>query len=78
MDRCVMIIRDAENNQPTLLKLFVMEAFHNILCARAGRLDYLDTSVVPEQGELRDAAVERFLEHRLTLFNRYEILFSFC
>lgn len=68
---CVSFIKDVEKKHPPLLKIFAMEAFYNIMSVRPGRLEYLNTNLVPEQGELRQAAVEKFIADRVTIFNRY-------
>lgn len=70
MERCVAIIRDPQKEHDSLLKIFATSAFYNILSVRPGRLDYLDTNLVSEQGELRNAAVEAFLADRLSIFNK--------
>lgn len=67
MDRCVAVIRD--RNADPLCLTFAASAFYNILSVRPGRLEYLNTDLVPEQGELRAAAVEAFVTRRLSIFN---------
>lgn len=64
------VIRDNEKRYPVLLKIFAMRAFHNILSVRPGRLDYLNTDCILEQGEARDAAVEAYHKDLLTIFNK--------
>ena len=71
MHLCVDVIKDVDNKLPPHLKIFALEAFHNIISLRPGRLEFLDTSSVPEQGELRNAAVEKFLGKRFGIFNRF-------
>jgi hypothetical protein len=68
LECCVEVIRDEERMRPELLKLFALEAMHNILSVRPGRVEYLNAQAVPEQGELRQAAVEKFYESRFTIF----------
>ena len=64
------VVADEDRSRPPLLKVFALEALNTILSARAGRLEYLDASAVPEQGELRQAAVEKFYEARFIIFVR--------
>jgi len=71
MEYCVGVVKDEHHIYPPLLKVFALEALHNILYVRAGRLEYIDTSQVPEQGELRQAAVEKFLEKKFSIFIMY-------
>lgn len=68
MEKCVEAIKDESRNRSPLLKLFALEAMHNILSVRPGRAEYLNTSLVPEQGELRQAALEVFFEKRFAIF----------
>ena len=70
MELCAEVIRDEKRLKPQLLKIFALEAMHNILSIRPGRAEYLNTSQVPEMGELRQAAVERFYESRFIIFIR--------
>ena len=66
----MVIIRDNEKCFDVTLKIFATSAFYNLLSVRPGRLEYLNTNLVPEQGELRNAAVEAFLADRLSIFNK--------
>lgn len=59
------ILRDREKRYSSTLKIFAASAFYNILSVRPGRLEYLNTNLVPEQGELRNAAIEAFLKDRI-------------
>ena len=68
LNKCVEVVKDVERNRPPLLKIFALEALHNILAVRAGRVEYLNTNVVTEQGELRAAAIEKFYESKLVIF----------
>jgi hypothetical protein len=70
MLHCSEIIKDEKKIYPTLLKIFALEALFNIMYERAGRLEFLDTSAVTEQGELRQAAVEKFMEDKFSVFMR--------
>jgi hypothetical protein len=71
MEMCVEAIRDTDRTRPQLLKIFALEAMHNILAVRPGRAEYLNSQRVPEQGELRRAAVEKFYEDKFSIFLRY-------
>lgn len=68
MEMCMEVIKDEKRIKPELLKIFALEAMHNILSMRPGRAEYLNSSNVPEQGELRQAAVEKFYEGRFAIF----------
>lgn len=68
MNKCVEVIKDEQRCRPPLLKLFALDALFNILSARPGRTEYLNASLVPEQGELRHAALEMFYEARFSIF----------
>ena len=68
MEKCVEAIKDESRSRSPLLKLFALEAMYNILSIRPGRAEYLNASLVPEQGELRQAALEVFYEKRLSIF----------
>ena len=68
MDKCVEVIKDEARTRPPLLKQFALEAMYNILAVRPGRVEYLNTALVPEQGELRNAALETFFEARFAIF----------
>ncbi len=68
MEKCVEAIKDESRSRSPLLKLFALEAMHNILSIRPGRAEYLNASLVPEQGELRHAALEVFFEKRFAIF----------
>ena len=70
MNHCIKVVRDVEHSRPPLLKVFALEALHNMLSMRPGRLEYLNTDVVTEQGELRNAALEKFYEARFSIFIR--------
>lgn len=71
MNLCVVVVKDEERSRPPLLKVFALEALFNILSVRPGRVEFLNTSQVPEQGELRNAAVEKFFEARFAIFIKY-------
>jgi hypothetical protein len=71
MEMCLALVRDVDGTCDPLLKVFATSAFYNILSIRPGRLEFLNTNLVHEQGELRTAAVEAFLADRLAVFNRY-------
>jgi hypothetical protein len=68
MDLCVESIRDPNGTVPQLVKVFALNAFHNILSLRAGRLEYLNTNSIHEIGDERQKAVERYLYGRLSIF----------
>ena len=68
MERCLEVIEDSQRQCPQLLKTFALDAIHNILSVRPGRAEYLSTALVQEQGELRQAAVEKFYEARFAHF----------
>lgn len=71
MNRCMEVAKDEARCRPPLLKVFALEALFNILSVRPGRVEFLNTSQVPEQGELRNAAVEKFFEARFSIFIKY-------
>lgn len=62
------VIKDDSRSHSPLLKLFALEAMFNILSVRPGRAEYLNASLVPEQGELRHAALEIFYEKKFSIF----------
>mmetsp|Transcript_12987 Transcript_12987/g.19545 ORF Transcript_12987/g.19545 Transcript_12987/m.19545 type:complete len:495 (-) Transcript_12987:1786-3270(-) len=68
MDLCVETIRDPNSTIPQLVKVFALNAFHNILSIRAGRLEYLNTNSIHEIGDERQKAIERYLYGRLSIF----------
>lgn len=70
MQLCMDIVIDKERKYPTTLKIYAFEAFNNIISLRVARMEFIDTNRVPEQGELRDAAVEAYLNQRLSIFNK--------
>lgn len=65
------VIKDEARSHSPLLKLFALEALFNILSVRPGRAEYLNASAVPEQGELRHAALEIFFEKKFAIFLSY-------
>lgn len=71
MDICLDIVIDADGRRPILLKIAALNALHNIFSNRPGRLDFLNTDSVMEQGEFRQAAMEAYLKTKLRIFNRY-------
>jgi hypothetical protein len=71
MELCLEVIIDKNNVHGQMLKVFAMSAFQNILAIRPGRLEFLSTTCVPEQGEYRHAAVTAYFNQRLSIFNRY-------
>jgi len=56
---------------PQLTKIFAFYALINILSIRAGRAEYLSTESVTEVGDARAAALDAFIEKKLTQFNFY-------
>ena len=62
------VIKDDSRSHSPLLKLFALEAMFNILSVRPSRAEYLNASLVPEQGELRHAALEIFYEKKFSIF----------
>ena len=56
---------------PQLTKIFAFHALINILSTRAGRVEYLSTESVTEIGDARAAALDAFIEKKLTQFNFY-------
>jgi hypothetical protein len=67
---CVDVIVDEDHKHEEVLKVFALRALHNILSTRPGRLEFLSTASVPEQGDLRQAAVVAFYNKRMGIFNR--------
>lgn len=76
MEECIHTIGDINGTISSLVKVFALHAFHNILCVRAGRLEYLNTNSINEIGDERQKAVERHLFAKLDIFTRY-VLISF-
>lgn len=68
---CLNVIKDPDFTKYSQLhRIFAMRAFHNIICCRPTRVEYLNTDSVTEQGELRQQGIERFVKERLIVFNR--------
>jgi hypothetical protein len=78
MEMCMALVRDKDGTCDPLLKIFATSALYNILSIRPGRLEFLNTNLVSEQGELRTAAVEAFLADRLTIFNKWNSFHTAC
>lgn len=70
MDIIISTIADVDERISALVKVFALNAFHNILSIRAGRLDFLDTKSIREAGDERQKAIERYLHGRLSIFTR--------
>ena len=70
MDIIISTISDVHEEISALVKVFALNAFHNILSVRAGRLDFLDTKSIREAGDERQKAIERYLHNRLSIFTK--------
>jgi hypothetical protein len=71
MELCLEIIKNDDfEKYEQLIRIFAMKAFHNIICVRPARTEYLSVGQVMEQGEGRHAAVEAYLKNRLNIFNK--------
>lgn len=71
MKMCEVILLDKKKNQTILVKAYACAALFNIFSVRAGRADYFNTNEVKEQGPLRAAAIEDFLEKKILMFEKY-------
>ncbi len=78
MELCLHVIKSEDfEKYCQLIRIFAMRAFHNIICVRPARTEYLSVGQVMEQGEGRHAAVEAYLKSRLNIFNKYFICLIF-
>ena len=77
MDIVVETIKDEKKEISDLIKVFALNAFHNILSTRAGRVEFVNTNSIREIGDERQKAIERYLNSRLSIFLRCEFAFFF-
>jgi hypothetical protein len=71
MKMCEEILLDKKKNKTILVKAYACAALYNLFSLRAGRADYFNTNEVKEQGPLRAAAIEDFLEKKILMFEKY-------
>eukprot|EP00601_Ochromonadales_sp_CCMP2298_P012767 CAMPEP_0173268220 /NCGR_PEP_ID=MMETSP1142-20121109/30201_1 /TAXON_ID=483371 /ORGANISM="non described non described, Strain CCMP2298" /LENGTH=559 /DNA_ID=CAMNT_0014204429 /DNA_START=186 /DNA_END=1862 /DNA_ORIENTATION=- len=65
------IIKDEKRIYPVASEDICSGSTAQHIVPEGGRLEFIDTSGVPEQGELRQAAVEKFFEEKFSTFVRY-------
>lgn len=70
MELCFKVIRDPEHSCPQIQIIYALRALDNIFHIHPARSEYLNTDLVTEQGEFREAAIESFYKERLTVFNQ--------
>jgi len=70
MEIIISTIADVNDVLSALVKVFALNAFHNILSVRAGRLEFIDTKSIRESGEERQKAIQRYLSSRFSIFIR--------
>jgi hypothetical protein len=68
---CIEIITDKQRVYAGLHKVFALNAMHNLLAVRSGRVEYVDMQKVQGvQGEGRAMAIEQHIATKLKMFSQ--------